>query len=276
MRIAGDRVLGVLVGDAARAILECFRILSGPPVAEIPVAGEPSALIVESMRQLVPDDGARPAVVDRGVAAGLVERRLKNAGWEVDVVARGAVVRIDRRRRHAPFGPVDGATDLVQVPAALERECALPVSERVVGLDRQLTVVPPLVRVPDAMDDRRELGACCLLGLIGHPRRGIDVVLHRGLDGLDDPQHVGLRFTAERLLDKGPSQCFAEPPIRRRDALAPARFLLLLACERAAEEVEAGVSEVLRQQLGREVDDVPAQVVFHIVDRRRADQNVER
>ena len=53
-------------------------------------------------------------------------------------------------------------------------------------------------------------------------------------------------------------------------------LLLLLAGERAAEEVEVGVGERLRQQIGRLVQHVPAQVGLEIVHRADADQPVER
>ena len=87
MRIAGDDVLRVLVGDARGALFVRLRVAFGPPVAQVALAVELAALIVEAVRQLVADDGARAAVVDRRVAPGLVEGRLQDAGREVDVVA---------------------------------------------------------------------------------------------------------------------------------------------------------------------------------------------
>ena len=48
------------------------------------------------------------------------------------------------------------------------------------------------------------------------------------------------------------------------DAAAPARLLFLLAGERPAEEVEVGVGERFRQQVGGLVQHVPAQVGLQI------------
>ena len=57
-----------------------FASVFGPPVrAGCRLLVELAALIVEPVRQFVADDRAGAAVVDRGLASGLVERRLQNA-----------------------------------------------------------------------------------------------------------------------------------------------------------------------------------------------------
>ena len=70
-----------------------------------------SALIVEAVRQLVTDDAADRAVVDRRVGVGIEHRRLQNAGRENDVAQR-AVVGVVSLRRHAPIGSIDRAIKL--------------------------------------------------------------------------------------------------------------------------------------------------------------------
>ena len=59
-----------------------LRVRLGPPVAQVSLFVELAPLIVEAVRQLVADDRAGAAVVDGGVAAGLIERRLQDAGRE--------------------------------------------------------------------------------------------------------------------------------------------------------------------------------------------------
>ena len=61
----------------------CLLIARSPPVAEIPVGIELAALIVETVRQLVPDYGADSAKV-QGIVGLVVEKwRLQNAGGNV-------------------------------------------------------------------------------------------------------------------------------------------------------------------------------------------------
>ena len=55
----------------------------------LPFSSNLPALIVEAVRQLVADHRPDAAVVDGGVTPGLIERRLQNAGGEVDAVAIG-------------------------------------------------------------------------------------------------------------------------------------------------------------------------------------------
>ena len=153
-----------------------LRVRLGPPVAQVALLVELAALIVEAVRQFVADHGAGAAVVDGGVAAGLIERRLQNAGGEVDGVAIGAVVRVDRRRRHAPLAAIDRLADLVERPLALERRRPLPVAERVVPHDAHGGVIAPLVRIADAIDDGVQLGMGGALRFRAHPRRLVDVL----------------------------------------------------------------------------------------------------
>src|ERR1700733_9966704 len=56
-----------------------------PPVAELPSRVKLTSLIVEAVRQFVPDDGADCTVVDRWVRCGIEQRRLKYAGGKDDV-----------------------------------------------------------------------------------------------------------------------------------------------------------------------------------------------
>ena len=91
----------------------------------------------------------------------------------------------------------------------------------------------------------------------------------RALMSCDHLQHVGFRLRAERLVDEGLAERFAEPVVGLGDAAPPARQRLLLAAERAAEEIEVGVGERLRQQIGRRVQELPAQIGLEVVERRR-------
>ena len=67
--------------QAARCC-ELLGVRRGPPVVQIALGVELAALIVEAVRQLVPDHHADAAVVHGVVHVVVVERRLQDAGRE--------------------------------------------------------------------------------------------------------------------------------------------------------------------------------------------------
>jgi len=125
-----------------RALFELFRVLGRPPVAQIPLRVELASLVVEPVRQLVPDDGPDRAEVHRVVELLVEERRLQDAGGEVDVVHERVVVRVHRRRRHLPLAAIHRLADPVQFAPELE------------GI-RTLGVVADLLEVSCAAGGRR-------------------------------------------------------------------------------------------------------------------------
>ena len=78
----------VLLNETLGAFFELLGVLRGPPVLQIAFWIELPALIVETVRQLVADDGSDGAVVHRRVHALVIERRLEDAGGEIDIVLR--------------------------------------------------------------------------------------------------------------------------------------------------------------------------------------------
>ena len=87
--------------------LERGPVLVGPPVAQRAGAVELRALVVEAVADLVADDRADAAVVDRVVGLDVEERRLEDGGREDDLVQAGVVVGVDRLRGHEPLVAVD-------------------------------------------------------------------------------------------------------------------------------------------------------------------------
>src|SRR5450759_3605454 len=86
---------GIFVGDAGGALVELGAVGRGPPVAQIAVAIELAALVVEPVSHLVADHRSGSAVVERDVAAGVEERGLEDACREVDAVVLRAVEAVD-------------------------------------------------------------------------------------------------------------------------------------------------------------------------------------
>ena len=106
MKVVDRHVFAVLVDEALRARFEGLAILGRPPVAQISLGIEMAALVIEAVRQFVADYRADAAHVDRIVGAHVEKWRLKNAGWEIDVVLLRVVVGVDCRRAHAPLGAI--------------------------------------------------------------------------------------------------------------------------------------------------------------------------
>src|ERR1041384_4506149 len=73
----------VLIGDAARALLELLAVFRCPPVGEITLSVEFAALIVKAVRELVADHDADAAEVHCIIFAPVEEWWLQNAGREV-------------------------------------------------------------------------------------------------------------------------------------------------------------------------------------------------
>src|ERR1039457_2894977 len=115
-----------------------------PPVAQVAVAIELAALVVEPVRHLVADHRSGSAVVERDVAPGVEERRLQDAGGEVDAVVLRAVEGVDRGRRHVPFGFVRRLSDLLDALVVGHLGAAHGVTEEVIAGNGQFAVFAPL------------------------------------------------------------------------------------------------------------------------------------
>lgn len=77
-----DAIPRILVDHALGALLERSDRRVVPPLHHVAVLVELSALVVEAVRDLVSDDNADAAVVERFGKAAAVEERLQNAGRE--------------------------------------------------------------------------------------------------------------------------------------------------------------------------------------------------
>ena len=127
-----------------------------------------------------PIDRAGRAEVDRVVDRLVEERRLQNAGREVDLVLERVVVRVDRRRRHPPFGPVDRLADLRQLRGGLECVGALRVAERVAA--RRSSASSSRATCPGSRPcsrPQRASPAACSCVSSRHPGERLDVAAER-------------------------------------------------------------------------------------------------
>ena len=116
-----QRHKGVILADETLgAFLEGGAILSGPPVTQSACTVAGRALVVETVTDLVTDDGPDPAVVDGVVGLDVEEWRLQDGCWEDDLVAQWVVVGIDRLREHEPLVGIHGAREFLNGAVELE------------------------------------------------------------------------------------------------------------------------------------------------------------
>src|SRR5436190_24267181 len=112
-----------LLDNAIRPLGELFVIIGTPPHNEISVSVEARALIVEAVGHLMTNDRADASIIECLVRFRIVEGRLENAGGKNDLVELRIVISVDRRRRHAPFGFVNGLADLAEVTLEIKLTC---------------------------------------------------------------------------------------------------------------------------------------------------------
>ena len=170
---------------------------------------------------LVADDRADPAVIDRRVGVRIEERRLEDRGGKDDLVPRRVGIGVDRHRRHAPLGPVDRLAEFVEVALEFEPRRALGVAERVAADDLEVRIVAPLRRVADLRREHRELGARLNLGALVHPRQLPEARVHRRDDVADEFVGLGLGFGGEILGDVELADRLAERVGGRIDPALP-------------------------------------------------------
>ena len=253
--------LVVLVDEDRGEGVEGGPVVIGPPVDHRPGAVVLRALVVEAVADLVADDGADRAVVDRVVGVGMEERRLEDGRREHDLVHRGVVVRVDRLRGHVPLVAVDGGADLGQLAVHGDGERAARVAEQVGRVGLEGGVVLELLGVADLRGERGELLQRPLLGGVAHPRERADALAVGRDEVVDQLAHALLGGGRELGADVDLADRLAHRALDEPDAALPARAQLVGAAERASVELEVGVDERGRQVRRAAVHDVPAQPV---------------
>ena len=188
-------------------------------------------LVVEPVGELVADGHPGVPVARSVVHLRVVERRLEDAGREVHVVHRGAVIGVHRLRRHVPLAAIHRLADLRQQARRLELHRPRDVAAEVVASELDRRIVTPPVRVADLVRHRLQLLQRQRAGGRGHPLQRLEVLLHRVLDPEHHLQGLPLELRREVLLDEDLSQRLAEIAIHPAHAALPPRRHLLAAGE---------------------------------------------
>ena len=212
-------------------------------------------------------DGAAGIAVVRGIVhARVIQRRLQHSGWKVDVIHLRVVVGVHRLRRHLPLGSVERLADLVELPVRFKGDGMHCILEIVAARNRDAAVVAPAIRIANLVDHRGQFCERLLLGCGAHPRKRLDIVVHRLFDLSGHQQSRVLEFWSEGASDEFLTQGFAEQRVDLPHAALPARLLLRHAPQCAVEEREALGLEAARQERGGRVNGMPAQVGLQIVE----------
>ena len=142
-------VFRILLHDCLGTLFELGRRFGGPPITKISDGVELPALVIEAMSHFVSDDGANPAVINCVVGIGVEERRLQNSSRENDLIHVRVVIRVHRRRCHAPFGAIDRFADLLKLAVDLEIFSADRVEDEWTPIDLKQRIIAPFVGVTD-------------------------------------------------------------------------------------------------------------------------------
>ena len=274
--IARERREGGVFGDQPLRLRGKARLVARcPPVAQVAVAVELAALVVEAVADLVADHHANAAVVQRVVSRRVERRRLQEGRREDDLVHRRVVVGIDGLRRHRPFVVVDGLAEPVDRPLPGEFICAHGIADRVPRFDAQRRVVDPAVRIAHLGRELRELGERFAAGRRAHPVARRDA-LAVGREQVDDQRlDPGLRLRREPAGHVTLAEGLAERMVDEPDPAFPARAVLGPPADHGAGEGELGVDEVVAQQRREREQEAAARVGFPGAERPAREQRRE-
>ena len=199
----------VLLHDTLGTLIKLLTVGRRPPVFQVALAIELPALVIEAVRQFMPDDGPHRTVVHRIIPAGIEERRLQNPGGKVDVVHLRIVISIHCRRAHAPFPAVYRLADFGNV-APLFKGCRLErVAQRISASDDQGRVVTPFIRIADLIGYLVQFLFGAGFGGRAHPTELFNVPAHRCFHIVSQRQGSLFVFRTKTLLDIDLAQRFA-------------------------------------------------------------------
>ena len=196
---AGENLVGVILRHQLLGQrLERLAVGVGPPFIEAAALVIFGALIVEMVADLMADDRADSAIIDRRVGVGIEERRLQDGGRKDDLLHSEIGVGVDRHRGHPPLPPPDRCPKLGNIIVVRPFDGAKRVAERVAGTNLERRIILPAVGIADLGREIGELGAGPGLGRRRHPHQPVDPPPHRR----DDIAHqfVGLGLGFGRIM----------------------------------------------------------------------------
>lgn len=152
------------------------------------------------MAQLVTDDHADGAIVDRIIRLQIEVGRLQYGCREDDLVVVRAVVGVHRLRIVEPLLPIHRLMEAGKVLVVTHRGRALGIADQIIGTDLDCAVIQPLVGIADLDPYLGQFRQRLLFGRGRHPVEptdllaiGSDQIAHHG-------RHLCLGFCREVAL----------------------------------------------------------------------------
>ena len=258
------------VGDDLGALVVVGLVLGRPPVGQVTILVELTALVVEAVSHLVAHDDADGTIVRGIVGLGVEERWLQDGSGEVDAVEQRVIEGVDRLGRARHLGLVDGlAPVLAQVGLAHLLVDADEVLDQVfvfADIDILLHILP-FVGIAGVDVDGVQLLQRLGLGRVAHPGILLQAVLESLLQVFDELHHALLATLGEELLDIEFADGLAQATADGADGTLPAG-LLLLNTRDGLVGLEHAVAEGVREETRVGVDDVQLHVGLEVFEWR--------
>ena len=147
----------VFIGNAGCALVKFVAVRLCPPVFKVAFRIELAALVVKAMRKFMANHYADAAKIHGIIRIFIEERRLQNAGREINVIVWRAVIGVHGWRRHAPLFLVQRLANLIEIALDFKRARSLDIANKIAAHDLHRTVVAPGVRVADFVGDGMQL-----------------------------------------------------------------------------------------------------------------------
>src|ERR1700677_927799 len=260
-------VLRKLIDHTFSAALKFFVVRGRPPLFQFAGAIVLGALVVEAVRDLVPNHRADAAVIHRVGRVHIEHRRQQDARREHDLVQQRIVVRVRGWRGHAPAAAIDWLADETGIIAHRKTARRHHVVPEEIARNVDAAVILPAIRIADLWVEGRKLEQRFLFGLVAHPGEGQNIVVQRRENVVHHFLHPRFRFRGKCLFHVLLAQRLAQVRVGRFHATLPARLHLGRALQVFLIECEIFLDEG-RGKAGRSgTQQVPGQIRLPVFQR---------
>ena len=229
------------------AFVETFCVASSPPVSQVTVLIELTALVVKSVSHFMTDNYADSTIVECVVSVHIKERILKDTCREADFVSRRIIISVHCLRSHQPFFLIywfaKTAVVVVQRPFA----CTAIVCPIRVFLNIEVRIVFPSIRISHLYVECSQFFLSYQLSAVAHPVLRIDAFAKSSLQVLNQLNHTFFSCSREVLFYIHLSYSFAQHTVYSAYRTFPTWRKFLTTRKYLSVEVETSVYEVVAQ-----------------------------
>ncbi len=267
-----------LFDDHSCLRIEPRAVFRGPPVVQVSPFVIFASLVVEPVRDFVPERGAPDNRVQQRIVCQLsfITGDEDVAPRNHDLIVGGIVVRIVRLRLHFPLGAVDGLPELRYHVVESPLIGVLHVLHVRRAVDLHARKVFPFIGIADFHDDRAEFPERLFLGRLTHPVQcpdsfGIDI-----LDGISDLKQFFLRPFRQIFRDVHPADQLTERAVGLFNHAFPPRLGLLNSAQRRGIETKGFAVSLIIHVTSQPADQMKPEIIFPVVKRERSKISVQR